>query len=73
MLPGYICALNVSFHWFQRPFPASPNVSSGNFRRRVGKECVLPIRHLCRNRLRTPCGFPGRQIRIERREAHMVA
>jgi len=30
MLPGSICDLNVSFHWFQRRLPASPNVGSGS-------------------------------------------
>jgi hypothetical protein len=40
-----------------------------NCRRRVGNECLLPIRHLCRNRLRTPCGPPGRQISIAHRAA----
>ena len=64
----------------QRQLPLVSTAVSGFAQRQqrelpktVGKECVLPIRHLCQNRLRTPCGFPGRQIRIERREAHMVA
>ena len=69
------CDLNVSFHQFQRPLPATPSGRNGSGRRGPGCLGQPPLRQL-----RLPdvielvavCSSVARQMRLETRSARLI-